>query len=139
MAGEDDAVEADELGDGPGLKGAAAGTVRGLGVGDFAHVAKARVVQVLEEGRDETLASFCHDFGRHAADFHPGFDEGAEQPGPDGALVVGTVALAHAATVIRDVGGMAALERAQADGGPELALDGVDDLSGALGGAQGER
>ena len=49
-------------------------------------------------------------------DLQPGVDERADQPGPDGALVIGGVAGAQVAVVVGLVVRVARRERAQADG-----------------------
>ena len=53
--------------------------------------------------------------------------KGADQPAPDGALVVGGVARATVAAIVADVGRIVGSEAAQAMGGKEVAGAGVDD------------
>ena len=81
--------------------------------------------------RQEFFAGLLFDFGSAAADADPGFDEGADEPGPDGALMVGAVALVQRADVVRHVAGRAGGQRAQAQRREQVRFDGIDD-SGAL-------
>src|SRR5439155_3074102 len=63
----------------------------------------------------------------------------AQQPGPDRALVVRPIALADATLIPRCVALRAGCQRPQTERGPELPLDGVDDLAGALALQEGVR
>src|SRR3954468_22966300 len=78
---------AEHLGDAPGLGDAAAGGVRLLGVEDLADRAEAGLVQVGDEPLEEPPGAGAV----VGVDLQPGVDEGADQPGPDGPLVVGGV------------------------------------------------
>src|SRR5215472_203728 len=54
--------------------------------------------------------------------------EGAEQPGPHGALMIGAVALGGTPSIRAYVAGLALSERAQTDVGEQVSLDGPYDL-----------
>ncbi len=75
------------------------------------------------ERREETLAGFTLRFGVVAADADPGFDEGADEPFPNDALMVGAVALEHRADVLGDVAGRAGGEGTEANGGDQMCFD----------------
>src|SRR5581483_4969173 len=70
--------------------------------------------------------------GSSAVHAEPCFDERADEPRPHGPLMVGAVALAHPALVVRDIAGRARRERAQAERRPEARLDSCDYLRGAF-------
>ena len=98
----------------PGLERAASRRVRRLGVGDLRRCGPARPRRggPAAAGRSAAGLRLAR---RGAAPAHPdpGLHERAQQPGPDRALVVRAVALAHAALVPRRV---ARLVRAPASG-----------------------
>src|SRR4051812_35065142 len=56
-------------------------------------------------------------------DLPPGVNEWADQPGPDGALMIGAVTRTQVAAVDRAIIGMIRRERTQADPRDELTLD----------------
>ena len=91
------APDAEQLADAPGLGGAAAGAVGGFGVEDLGDGADDAFVLEVGEQAEQQLA------GALAAGLAAGADEGiavgAEEPGPDGALVVGGVAVKLVALV----------------------------------------
>src|SRR5262249_12979175 len=78
----------------------------------------------------EAGASVALGVGGAAAHADPGLDERAGEPGPDGAVVVGAIALGGAAGVVRVVARVGGIEGAQAGLGPQGALDGVDHGAG---------
>src|SRR5207247_10690914 len=69
----------------------------------------------------------------------PGVHERAQQAGPDRALVVRAIALANATLIPRCVALGAGCQRAETERGPELPLDGVDDLAGPFALQEGVR
>src|ERR1019366_7579749 len=83
------------LGHAPRLRHAAARIERRLGVEDFADRADAGGSQLGAETVEEGECA-C---GIARVHFQPGIDEGADQPGPDRALVIGGVAGAEVAIV----------------------------------------
>src|SRR6516165_4408773 len=95
----------------PGLCGAAAGRVGGLGVEDLADRADARFAEMGREARQEILGG-VRLFGM---DLQPGVDERADQPGPDRALMVGRIARAQVAIILGLVVRAPRCERTQAE------------------------
>src|SRR4051812_39794174 len=85
------------FGDAPGLRDAAARREWRLGIEDLVDRADAALGKVLLEAAEET-ACFRASFGM---DLEPGVDERADQPSPDGALVIGRVAGAQIAEIAR--------------------------------------
>ena len=71
-------------------------------------------------------------FGRSAPDPDPRLHERAHEQRPDGALMVGAVALADAALVARRVARLVGGERAEAERCQETHLDGIDDSARPL-------
>src|SRR5204862_2465828 len=94
---------------------------------DLGDVVETGLVEVCEQGRDEACARLRLRVRSASADADPRVDERAEQPWPDRALMVGAVALARTALVVADVGGIAGLERAEADRRLQARLDRIDD------------
>src|ERR1044071_4620902 len=92
---------AQDFGDAPGLRDAAARREWRLGVEDLVDRADATLRKVLLEAAQKT-AGFRASLGMH---LEPGVDERADQPGPHGALVIGRVAGAHSAEITRLVFG----------------------------------
>src|SRR6185369_7743487 len=92
-------AETDQLAQRPGLERAAARRVRRGAVGDLRDVPDPRLVEMREQGRDEALPRLRLRGLAAAANAHPGLDEGAGEPRPDGSLVVRAVPLPHAALV----------------------------------------
>src|SRR2546422_297556 len=82
---------AQKLGDTPGLRDAAAGLVREITVEDFRHLSQPGLGQVGPEMIEPILGLLAAPL---AARFHRGCKEGAHQPRPDRALVIGVVAAA---------------------------------------------
>src|SRR4249919_3267643 len=73
----------------PGLGNAAPGKMRGLGIEDLADGAHARIIKMFWERTQERPRFLI--FVR--AEFHPGVDVWADQPRPDGSLVIGGIAV----------------------------------------------
>src|ERR1051325_11430171 len=105
-----------DLGDAPSLRDAAARRVGLDGVEDFADGADAGLVQVRREAFQE-LARARAVFG---VGLEPSVYEGADEPSPDRALMVGGVARLEVAVVGRLEVGVVGRERAEADGRQEL-------------------
>src|SRR6185369_12269461 len=124
---QDHLGDADGFTDRPGLEGAATRRVRRLRVEELGGRVETRLVQVREERRQESCAGLRLRLARAAADADPGVDERAQEPRPDGALMIRGVALADAALVVRRVVGRARREGAEADRRLEACLDGVHD------------
>ena len=75
------------------------------------------------DGSEELAARVAFGFVRIAANTHPRLDERTNQPRPDGALVIGAVALAHASDVMGCVAGFTRCQRAQTHGDPKPRFD----------------
>ena len=88
---------AEHFGDAPRLRDAAARNVRRLGVEDLADRAHARLVEV----RLETIEQRARTGAVLGMQLQPRVDEGPNQPGPDGALMVRGVARPQVAVVLR--------------------------------------
>lgn len=84
-----------------------------------------------DERRKTPLADELADFGPVAAGANPGLCESADQPGPDGSLVVSAVAGADVAGALGVVVRRAGRERAQAERGQQARFRDVDHLAGA--------
>src|SRR5688572_2917306 len=85
------------------------------------------------EKRLEVFAARLVDGGRSAlVNPHPGINERAEEPRPDGALVISAVAFAHAALITRCVARFAGRERTKAQRSPEMILHRFDDEKGTV-------
>src|SRR5215470_16515638 len=93
---------------------------------------QAGLVKVIQNGLQKSSPSLLFRFCSIAVDVKPGFDERPNEPGPDRALMIGAVALAHAAFVMWNVSRLAGRERAQAERRPEARLDSGDDFRGPL-------
>ena len=123
---EDDPIEADQFRQRPRLKRATARCVRQFGIGDLGNMPETAVIDMIQERREKARARLPLGFTGIAAHSNPGFDEGADQPRPDRALVICAVALTYAALVMRRVTRLFGRERAQAQRRPETALDNID-------------
>src|SRR5580692_4952996 len=104
-------------GDRPGLCGGATGVVRRIAVEDFTYGAHGLILQRVPHPLQQSFRCLCI-----AGDAMHSETEGAEQPSPDGALVIAAVALPHSTAVARAIGGIAGRQRAQAEGGEQLPL-----------------
>ena len=124
--------------DGPGLEGAAARRERRLGVRDLRDVAQPGVAEMLQQWCEEPAAGLAAGVVGAAVHPQPGLHERAQEPRPDGALVIGAVALDHPPFVMRPVAGFPRRQRAQAERRQQLPRDGVHDRRGALTLEQGE-
>ncbi len=127
---QDDPIEAEQLGQRPGLKRAPARCVRLIGIGDLGDVTEPGMIQVLNKRREKTrtrLALRCFIAATHT---QPGFDKRSDQPRPHRALVIGAVALADAALIVGGVAGLCGREGTQAERRPKALLYGVNDPSG---------
>src|SRR2546427_284864 len=77
---------------------------------------------IMKVPRPAQIAAVLNGFGRTAEGAEIGPDVGAEQPRPDGALVVRAVALLWPAPVLGNVPRFVGSERSQTKGGEEVAL-----------------
>ncbi len=84
------------------------------------------------QGRKEFFAGLLLGICSVAAHAQPGFDERADEPGPDSALMVGSVAIMQAAGVMRRITGRAGGQRAQSLRREQLRLYRVDNLCAFL-------
>ena len=109
-----------EFGHAPGLGDAATGGEGGIAIEDFADAANAVIGQVVHE-RLEIGESLLRVF----VNAQVGPNEGANEPTPNCALMIGTVALGTVAAVHSDVFGVIRGEGAQAVGGQQMAGAGV--------------
>src|SRR5262249_14779889 len=123
---------ANQLAEGPGLERTTTRRVGRIAVGDLGDVTEAGDAQVLEQRDEKTAARFRPVRRVVAVDPEPGIDERADEPGPHRALVIGAVALAHAALVAWAIRGIARRERPQAHRREEVALDGADHRFGTI-------
>src|SRR5436190_4981836 len=96
----------------PRLKRAAAWGVRWLGVADFRDMTESSLVQMLIDWRKKFGTRFCFRSGCGAADADPLFDKLADQPRPEGALMVIDIAFTRSALVMRRITRLAWHERA---------------------------
>jgi hypothetical protein len=107
--------EGEDFGDGPGLRVTAARVVREVAVKDFrdgAHRTMVEVlVQTLKKGADFVYGSVL---------ILQGAEVGADEPAPDGAVVVGAVKLLARAAMLAFIVGVFRREGAEADGGEEV-------------------
>ena len=106
----------------PRLRDAAARRERLLGVEDLAERSDARLVQVRAEAVEARARA------RLVVRLHPqpGVDERTHQPPPHRALVIGGVARAEVAVVLRLVVAMTGRERAQTDRREQPVADDVE-------------
>ena len=111
-----------DLGDAPRLRDAAPRRVGLHRVEDLADRADAGLVEVRDEAVEEAPRARAV-LGMH---LEPRVDERADEPRPDGALVIRGIARAEIAVVGRLEVGMIGRERAQADGRHELRARDVD-------------
>src|SRR5215472_4312411 len=127
---------AEEFGDAPGLGDAAAGCVRSVAVGDLADLAEAGLLEMLLEVVEPCggLGAGCGAAGVH---FDIGGDERAEEPGPDGALMVGAVAAGDIAFVAAAVVRVLGRKSAKTHRGAQFAVDDLHHLAGAVAIEQG--
>ena len=122
-------IEPKQLGRGPCLKGSAPWGVGRIGVGDLADVPQPGFFEVRPHGVDETSPRFPLNARVPTVRPNPSVDEGTDQPRPDRALVVRTVALPNPTLVSRHVVRVAGRETPQADRRPELGLDALENDS----------
>ncbi len=87
-----------------------------LSVKDFGDETYTSLVQVVEKGLDHCLG-FLACLKGEMVDLEVGLDEGPNKPGPDGALVVGTVATEAISVAGAAVLVVFAVQTAQAEGG----------------------
>src|SRR4051812_22707264 len=87
---------------------------------------------MLFERGQELFGGLALRFGLAAANAEPGFDEGAHQPGPDRALMIGRVALFRAAGAVWRIVWRARRERAQAEGREQTRFNSIDHTAGAF-------
>src|SRR5262245_53011978 len=90
-----------------------------------------RVDEMQEERFEKARPRFALRLRRGAAHAYPGLHKRADEPGPDGALVVGSVALPDAALVARCVAGLIRREGPEAERRQQPCLHGVDHTPGA--------
>src|SRR5688572_29479872 len=93
----------------PRLRDAAAGRVGRLGVENLADGAEAGLAQM----RDEAIEKVSRGSRVVRVQLHPSVDIGADQPSPDGALMIGSVAGAEVAEIFWLVIGVAGGKRAE--------------------------
>src|SRR6267142_3253628 len=110
---EDTLIKAQHFANGPRLKRTTSGSVRRFGVGNFRNVTHAGFIKMTEEWREKLFAGFASRFGGVPMDAHPGLHKWSDQPGPDGALMIRTVALHDPAFIMRCISGFARCERTQ--------------------------
>src|SRR5215212_3013712 len=81
------------FGDAPRLRRASDGPVREVGLEDFADLADAGVALHVLDQRPQPGAGLLHRLGGAVVDLEVSVEEAADEPGPDGAVVVGRVAV----------------------------------------------
>ena len=101
--------------------------MRRVPVEDLGDAPDPRLDQVLPEKRPEVLPEVFLFPLRVIGDAEGGFAECAQQPGPDGPLVVGAVPFGGVPPVAAPVGRIGGREGPEAAGGEELLADGPDD------------
>ena len=113
---------AEEFGDGPGLGDAGGRFERRFGVEDLGE----RTEAVDVDGSGERLQEVeCCRFVLIDAEMSEG--EGTEEPAPDGALMIGGVAVARTATIVRDVSRFVRAETAKAEGSEKFSAADIHD------------
>lgn len=90
-----------------------------VAVKNLGYAADAGLVEMLFEGVQEG-PGFRPGFAWPPVQAHPGSDEGADEPGPDSALVIGTVAFVRVATVVTHICGVVARQASQPVWGDEF-------------------
>src|SRR5688572_5469226 len=95
-------------------------------------MSEARGLQVVNQRLEVNAPCFVQRCRGALMNPGPGIDEGAQQPGPDGALMIGAVAFANPALIARRVARFAGRERAQSQRCPEMILHRFDDEKGAV-------
>ena len=83
----------------------------GVAVCDLRQMAGSCRIEMRQEGLEESRPRLVTYRWIAATDAHPGFDERSDQPGPDGALVVGAIARRDPAAVAAHVSGFFARRR----------------------------
>src|ERR1019366_5776607 len=106
-------LSAEDFGYTPGLGETAARGVGRVAVKDFGDLTGTSGLSVVEQRREQGGNPVASSF---AIEANIGGNERAEQPGPDGALVVGGVALLRRALVAAFIRGILRGQRAQAEG-----------------------
>ena len=119
-------VDAQDFGGASGGGGQAAGVVGAVAVEEFVDLPVAAAEHLVEASLEH---GECLRAGRlaSAVDADEGADERAEQPGVDGALVVGAVAGDDGAAVAALVFGRAGRKASEAQGREQLFADGRED------------
>ncbi len=87
-----------------------------VAVEDLGDLAQAHALELIDQRR-EPAASLGLSVGGILMNAEVGVEKGADQPGPDGAVVVGGIALHAVADVVGVVIGVGPGKRAQAHGG----------------------
>lgn len=90
-------IESQVFAEGPCLKRAAARGVRGIAVGDFREVVETGFLEVAFQRREKALPGLLLHFGCTAVLLDPGFDKSTDEPRPDGASVIGSIAFTDTA------------------------------------------
>lgn len=99
---------AEDFGDGPGLRDAAAGRKGSITVKNFAERAEAARINLAAERLEETQRRFAVVVDAVVCE-----REGAQEPAPDGALMISGVAIAGAAAVMAGISWFAGCETPQ--------------------------
>ncbi len=92
-------------------------------------MAESRRLEVLQQRQQEAGPGLRLRCRRMAAHAQPRLDEWPDQPGPDRALVIGRIAFLWAAAVSRDVIGVLARQRTQAERRQQFRLDQIDNTA----------
>src|SRR6266702_8406422 len=109
------ALDSKQLAQRPCLERATAWRVRRLGIANLRDVAESRLVEMPIQRWEETGARFFFSRVSATADAHPCLNKCADEPRPDGALMITAVALRYASTIMWRIARFALCERTQTD------------------------
>ena len=96
------------------------------------HMTQPAFVQVSRDRLEKALTSFGDCVSRSSASPDPCLDERCQEPRPDGALVVRSVAREHTAAVVADVAPLSGRKRPQPDRRPQPGLDRIQRAASTL-------
>ena len=88
------------------------GVIRRVAIGDLADMSQARRREMGFHRGQKTAPPLSLGLGAVAANGQPCLDEGAKQPRPDRALMIGAIARSRIAAVVADIGLVAGRETA---------------------------
>ena len=120
-------IESDQFSKRPRLERTPSRSERRFGIRNLGDVAKPRRFDMREERLKEPESSFAASGGRVPSRTEPRFDEGTDQPRPDGALVIDPISSRRPALIPCAVSGFSGSEGPESQGRQQASLDFVDD------------